>query len=170
MIRSAQIDSSAGAGTRCRRGGGPLKPATVRRARSESGSVSVEAAIVLPMVVIFIAVLIAFGRVNLGEINVETAAHSAARAASLERSPQPARRAAQEAARTNLAASDLRCTSVTVRLDTSALTRPAGRHGSVSATVTCTVTLSDLALPGLPGSRTVTARASAPVDTYRGRS
>ena len=40
---------------------------------------------------------------------------------------------------------------------------------SVTATVTCVVNLSDVAVPGLPGTRTITATMSSPLDTYRER-
>jgi hypothetical protein len=39
----------------------------------------------------------------------------------------------------------------------------------VTATVTCKVEVADLAIPGLPGTRTITATASSPVDAYRER-
>jgi hypothetical protein len=39
----------------------------------------------------------------------------------------------------------------------------------VSATVTCTVSLSDLLVPGLPGSRTLTATFTSPLDPFRER-
>ncbi len=38
----------------------------------------------------------------------------------------------------------------------------------MTVTVTCEVPLADLALLGVPGSRTVTGTASSPVDVYRG--
>ena len=46
----------------------------------------------------------------------------------------------------------------------------AGEHtAQVTATVTCKVDVADLAIPGLPGTRTITATASSPVDAYRER-
>ena len=39
---------------------------------------------------------------------------------------------------------------------------------SVVVTVTCLVSFSDLAIPGLPGSRTLTDRAVSPIDPNRG--
>ena len=39
----------------------------------------------------------------------------------------------------------------------------------VTATVTCQVPLSDLLLPGMPGSRTLTATFTSPLDPFRGR-
>ena len=38
-----------------------------------------------------------------------------------------------------------------------------------TATVACVVNLADLSLPGVPGTRTVTATATSPIDTYRER-
>jgi hypothetical protein len=35
--------------------------------------------------------------------------------------------------------------------------------------VTCTVSLSDLLVPGIPGSRRLTARFTSPLDPYRSR-
>ena len=45
----------------------------------------------------------------------------------------------------------------------------AGTPATVSATVSCTVPLSDLALPGLPGAHTITATFTSPLDVYRQR-
>jgi hypothetical protein len=44
-----------------------------------------------------------------------------------------------------------------------------GQLGNVSATVICRVPLSDLVLPGTPGSRTLTATFTSPLDPFRGR-
>jgi hypothetical protein len=56
---------------------------------------------------------------------------------------------------------------VTVDLD--AFTAPPGTPAQVASTVTCQVDLADLAVPGVPGSHTVTATMSSPIDTYRER-
>ena len=48
------------------------------------------------------------------------------------------------------------------------LSRRVGTRGSVSASVSCTVSLSDLGLP-LPGSIHVNGSAQAPVDSHRER-
>ena len=39
--------------------------------------------------------------------------------------------------------------------------------GYVTVTVVCQVPLADLAVPGLPGSTTVRASSTAPIDPYR---
>jgi hypothetical protein len=41
--------------------------------------------------------------------------------------------------------------------------------GVVTVTVSCTVQLSGLGLLRIPGSETITASASSPIDVYRGR-
>ena len=44
-----------------------------------------------------------------------------------------------------------------------------GQAATVTATISCTARLSDIALPGLPGAKTLTASFTSPIDTYRGR-
>jgi hypothetical protein len=93
-------------------------------------------------------------------MDLHTTAAAAARAASLQRDPA----AAQAAAETTAAHADTGCTSLIVRVDTSGF-RPGG---TVTATVTCTVDLSDLAGLAVPGTTTLTATATSPVDLWRG--
>jgi len=57
---------------------------------------------------------------------------------------------------------------MTVTLDTSGFSRPVGTAASVAASVSCTVKLSELALPGLP-DRVVSATVTSPLDVFRGR-
>jgi hypothetical protein len=63
----------------------------------------------------------------------------------------------------------VRCSSQWVDIDTGGLAAPVGTPAKVTATVTCIADLSDLSMPGLPGSRTITATMSSPIDTYRER-
>ena len=46
---------------------------------------------------------------------------------------------------------------------------PLGAPASVTAVVRCTVSLSDLLVPGLPGSVHLKYRFTSPLDPYRGR-
>ena len=85
------------------------------------------------------------------------------------RTASGARSAAEDGARRSLSQQDLQCTSVSVDIDTAGFAVPVGLPAQVRATVTCDVRLADLALPGFPGSRTVTATAVSPLDTYRER-
>ena len=49
------------------------------------------------------------------------------------------------------------------------VTASVGTPAADTASVRCVVNLADLAVPGVPGTRTVTATASSPVDTFRER-
>ena len=44
-----------------------------------------------------------------------------------------------------------------------------GTAAVIAVTVTCTVSMADLAIPGLPGSHTLTGHATSPIDNYRSR-
>lgn len=136
--------------------------------RGERGSTSIEAAIVIPTVMIFILLMVAAGRVALAQSQVVTAAEAGARAASIERSSGQARSSAAQVAAATLDSGGVSC-SPNVSTSTGGFAVPVGQPASVTTTVTCTVALGDLAVPGLPGSRTFTSTATSPLDTYRGR-
>jgi len=137
--------------------------------RERGLAVSVEAAVVLPVLVLFIGLLLTLARVALAEQQVGAAAAAGARAASLERSEPRAGDAAREAVTAALAQRGLTCTSHRVRVDAAAVARPIGQRGSVSVLVSCAVGLSDVSLPFVPGSVDVTAERRSPVDPLRGR-
>jgi Flp pilus assembly protein TadG len=141
----------------------------IARGRDESGSVSLEVVVLTPVLVLLLGLLVLAGRVALAGTGVEQAADEAARSASIARTAAAARRAAQDGASRALAGQDLRCARVNVAVDVSGFGVPVGLPARVRATVTCVVALADLALPGFPGSRTVTATAVSPLDTYRQR-
>lgn len=140
-----------------------------RAAERERGSEAIEAAIGVPAFLLFIALIIAGGRIAIAHQALEAAAADAARAASISRTQEQANTAASEGAATSLANQDLQCLSKTVHVDTSGFAAPAGTPANVTATVTCVVRLSDVAIPGLPGSMTVTSTMTSPIDTYRER-
>ncbi|MBM6402296.1 TadE/TadG family type IV pilus assembly protein [Phycicoccus sonneratiae] len=137
--------------------------------RGEHGSAALEAAIGLPAFLLFIALLLFAGRVAIATQAVDSAAAQAARTASIARTQTVAQSTAHAAATSTLADQHVNCTRTTVRLDTRGFTAPVGQPATVTATVTCAVNLADLAVPGIPGTRTVTATASSPLDTYRER-
>jgi Flp pilus assembly protein TadG len=139
------------------------------RDRDDGGSASLELVVLTPALVGLLGLLVLAGRLAVAGNTVEQAADEAARSASIARTVVGAHAAAQEGARRALAQWDLRCSTVIVALDTSGFTVPVGAPAQVRATLTCTVELSDLALPGFPGERVVTATAVSPLDTYRER-
>lgn len=139
------------------------------RVRGERGSVTLEAVILIPAFLLFVALVIAAGRVAVARQGVQTAAAEAARQASIARTAEQANTKAQAGALQTLADQQLRCLSSSVVTDTSGFAAPVGTPASVSATVTCEVDLAGIAIPGLPGSLTITASFQSPLDTYRGR-
>jgi len=141
----------------------------LRRGGRERGSEVIEAVIGVPAVLLFIGLIIAAGRIAVAEQAVDAAAAEAARAASIARTQVQANADASTWASASLANQGLQCTSRTVDVDTGGFAAPPDMPASVSATVTCVVRLSDLAVPGLPGSRTITATMTSPIDTYRER-
>ena len=136
----------------------------------DGGSTTLELVVWAPGLLLVIALLTVAGRVNSANAAVEQAATDAARTASSARSATGARDLAQASAEKTLTGQGLQCTTTTVALDTSGFgTRP-GQSATVTATVTCPVRLSDLSVPGLPGTRTVSHTATSSIDTFRERS
>ena len=140
-----------------------------RRDRDDRGSMTLELVVWAPGLLLIITLLVVAGRVSSAKGAVEQAAVEAARSASIARSPSAASSQALAAARQSLTGQGLQCTDVTVTIDTSGFNTPPGRPATVTATVTCPVRLADLAIPGLPGTRTVTQTAVSSLDTFRER-
>lgn len=147
----------------------PLTRRSLRDHDHDRGSAAIEAAIVVPALGLFIALIIAGGRITMAHQAVEAAATEAARTASISRTHEGASRDAYATANATLTNHDLRCTTTQVNVDTTGFAQSTGTPAAVTATVTCQVNLSDLAIPGLPGTRTITATMTSPIDTYRER-
>ncbi|WP_158632445.1 pilus assembly protein TadE [Micromonospora sp. Llam0] len=112
------------------------------------------------------AIVLAYSAFNLGlsSLDVTTAAAAAARAASLQRSAPAAAAAAQKAAADTLTLGSATCAHLDVVTDTSRW----GRGGTVTVTIRCTVLLRSMSgLDFIPGSLATSARATAPLETYR---
>ena len=139
-----------------------------RRPDPERGSAVIEAVIGVPVFMLFVALIIFAGRVAIAHQGVESAAADAARSASIARTQGEAQTAGDTAAASSLANQHLNCTVSTVSVDTSGFASPVGTSATINATVTCHVNLSDL-LPGVPGTKAITATMSSPLDTYRER-
>jgi Flp pilus assembly protein TadG len=141
----------------------------IRRIYSDDrGNAVVEAAILVPLFIAFLAALLIGDRIRHAGAAVTQAAADAARQGSIARTPQQALADASYSARATLRREGLHC-APEVSIDVSGFNRPAGQSAMVSATVTCTERLSDIALPGMPGSRTVTKIHRSPIDVHRGR-
>jgi Flp pilus assembly protein TadG len=136
--------------------------------RNESGTAALELLILAPVILFLVGLVIAAGRVSVAQGSVAAAARDAARQASLAVGPAAARQAALSTARAALRSDGLQCRP-SVSVDLSGFAAPPGQPAQVSATVTCTVRLADLLVPGLPGSRTLTSTFVSPLDPYRSR-
>lgn len=142
---------------------------TARPDAGDRGSVAVETAILLPAFLILIVLAIVVGRTTIAQNAVDLAAHDAARAASISRTADVARSAALAAAGGTLTRQGIGCGPLTVAVDTAGFSRPVGEPAAVTVTVTCVVSLADVAPPGAPASRTLSASFTSPLDRYRGR-
>jgi Flp pilus assembly protein TadG len=144
---------------------------TPGRRDREAGDAALELVILAPIIVFLISLVIAAGRTSLANGSVAAAARDAARQASISRTFAAAQASAQASARALLAQEGLHCSPPPlVRVNAAAFvsSRP-GQLAHVSATVICRIPLSDLILPGTPGSRTLTASFTSPLDPFRGR-
>lgn len=138
----------------------PIPP---RRRRSpERGSMAVEVVTLVPVLVLVMLLVVAFGRYVDRRADVEAIARDAARAATLERSLPEAHAAANAV----IGAAE-------GRLFDGASCNPAAFDGAFTAGQTITVTVycelrwSELAPLGLPGTVTLKASASSPLDQWR---
>ena len=140
-----------------------------RNRHVERGSATLELAILAPAVLVLVGLAIVGGHVVLADAAVEQAAAAAAREASLARDPQSAHARAVGAAQRSLGSQGINCVREAIDVNTAGFAIPVGQPASVSASVACTVSLSDLAVPGAPGMRTLTATVTSPLDRYRSR-
>lgn len=137
--------------------------------RDERGSAAIEAVVGVPAFVLFIGLIIFGGRAATTHQSVQTAAADAARAASIERTSSSARDAALSAATTSLSNQGVHCLDIDVAVDASQFSRAVGKAASISVSVQCRLDLSDLSVPGVPGSRLIKATMASPIDTWRER-
>jgi Flp pilus assembly protein TadG len=141
----------------------------IERLKDDRGALSLEAVILFPVLILVLLLVVAFGRIGSASNAVDTAARNAARAASLERSGGSASSAGSQVARSVLGQQGLECTSTSISISTGGFSARIGEPASTTATVTCTVRLSDIGLPGLPGSKTLTSSFTSSIDSYRQR-
>jgi Flp pilus assembly protein TadG len=137
---------------------------------NERGAAAVEITLLVPVLVIFLGLLIAGGRLWFARTAVIEAAHTSARAASLARTATQATADGQSAATASLSTAGLVCVDRSVVIGTAAYRVPVGTPATVTSTISCGVLFSDILLPGMPGSIALSGQGAAALDTYRGRS
>ena len=133
-----------------------------RRVRGEDGSYTVELVLWAPVLALGIMVIVAAGRIVAAGSDATGAARDAARAASLQANMTAAEQAAHFAARDSFGRQGDTCQRLTVTVSGSV-----APGGLVTVSVSCTASLSDLAIPGAPGSRTLAATSTVPIETTR---
>jgi hypothetical protein len=110
------------------------------------------------------------GRIQVASGAIETAAHDAARAASISRTADQAHTNAYAAADATLAQAGLHCARLTVTVDTSGFAVPVGQPATVTVDVECVVDFADLVpVDWLPGSKRLQSRFTSVLDTFRAR-
>jgi Flp pilus assembly protein TadG len=143
----------------------------LRQRDGETGNAALELVVLAPILLLLISLAVAAGRTSIALGSVQAAARDAARQASISRTPGAASLAAVSSAAAELSEENLDCVPgpVVTPHVASGFAVPVGLPATVSVTVSCTVPLSDLLLPGAPGHKTLTASFTSPLDPYRGR-
>lgn len=134
-----------------------------RGMQPDEGSMTVELVVLTPVLFLLALMVLVFGRVSEARQQVIEAARAGAEAAAVEPDAASARSGAADLAVLELFGRTRTCTGGTVAVDVSRFIP----GGSVTVEVACSVDLSDLSVPGMPGSTTVRVSATAPIDPYR---
>ena len=136
------------------------KRATPTRTETpDRGTMAIEMVILAPILLMFVLLVVAFGRYVAVRGDVEAASRDAVRAATMERDSGLAATVATQTANAALGGR-WTCTAAE---RSGAFTS----GGTITITLTCQVPWSGLGLIGLSGSKTVEATSSAPLDLYR---
>jgi Flp pilus assembly protein TadG len=125
--------------------------------------------VLAPALLALLGLVIVAGRIAAAGSAVEQAATAAARAASLARDARSGQVQADRIARSSLRDQGITCAPVAASVDVAGFAVAVGRPASVSVRVSCAVPLADLAFPGMPGTREVSAEMTSPLDRFRGR-
>jgi Flp pilus assembly protein TadG len=124
----------------------------------DRGSMAVELVIMTPILVMFMLLVVAFGRYVWIRGQIEAAARDAVRAAAFERSAGDAETAADDMAQAQL--ENRTCSQA-------ALSGAFVAGGTIRYTLTCHVSYAELGLIGLPAGDDVTVSSDAPLDQFR---
>ena len=131
--------------------------------RPDCGSLVVEAAVLVPVLMLFALVAVGAGRYDSAKLELEGAARAAVEAVVAAPDPGDAESVATAAAMSNLGSGSSPCHNPAVQTDTRRMTP----GGVVSVTLVCTVFFGDLLIPGLGRSATIQVTRAAPLDPFR---
>lgn len=142
-----------------------------RNRRGEDGVTAIEVVILAPVLMAMILFIVFLGRVITTQQNVQRAARDAARAGSLAITRDDAQIAIDSVLNETLGNQRNRCQLATVDLTAIGLDTGAEDDwdsGTIQIRLTCNIPTDDLGLLAI-GSKTFTAVATEPVDTWRSR-
>src|SRR3546814_7964503 len=131
----------------------------------ERGLATIELVLMTPVLFVVLGFLVVAGRLTTVRGDVAAAARDAARSASRAATFEQAGEDARSPAEASLGGRDVTCRNLTVELEDPAAFRAGG---TVAVNVSCGVSLEDVAIPGLPGARTVAHRSVEVIDAYLG--
>lgn len=137
----------------------------MRRCRDDRGLASIELVLMTPVLFLVLGFLVVAGRLAMVKGDIAAATRDAARAASRAATYEQAEVDARQIAEASLGRRDVTCQNLTVTLGDRSTFRAGG---TVAATLSCDVSLADVAIPGLPGQRRVTHDSVEVIDAYRG--
>lgn len=130
----------------------------------DAGSMAVELTIIMPLLLLMLSLVYAYGRVAQMNGTLEAGTRDGARSASQARSALEAQAVAEQAVRSSLPAGAQECLS---SLDVGLRDGVFQAGLPVTVTATCSYPLGDL-VPGVPGSVTASSSFTSPVDPNRG--
>ena len=137
------------------------------RPRQDDGSISIEYAIVTPMIFLLLALIYVFARVTSVRGNLDSATRDAARVASQAPDLATATTSAQDVVATQF--SSFHCTNGAAP-DYAPVVAISGDFlpgSTISVTATCIYSIADAGLPGVPGTMTTSSVFSSMIDTNR---
>ena len=140
--------------------------------QDEAGTSTLELVALVPLLAALMLFVVFCGRVTVTRLDVQQAARDATRSASIAITREDAAAALEASLTENLGSHARYCTHLPV--DYSAIALDSGEPGDwdsgiVELRVTCSIPTSDLGLLGIAGTKTFTAVAIEPVDTWRSR-
>lgn len=138
----------------------------------EAGTSTLEFVALVPLLAALMLFVVFCGRVTVTRLDVQQAARDAARAASIAITRDDAAIALEASLAENLGGQARHCTHLPV--DYSAIATDSGvgedwDSGVIELRLTCAIPTEDLGLLGIAGTKTFTAKAVEPVDTWRSR-
>jgi TadE-like protein len=139
---------------------------------AEHGTSTLELVALVPLLAALMLFVVFCGRVTVTRLSVQQAARDAARAASIALTRDDAAIALDASLTENLGFRARYCTHPPVNF--SAISSDSGATGDwdsgvIELRLTCAIPTEDLGLLGLAGTKTFTAKAVEPVDTWRSR-